>query len=140
MPAKDELERISISLPGTLLQEMDKRVVRQGYSSRSELIRDLIRERLVEEKWEGDVEQVVGVLTICFDHHQRGLSDKLADLQHNKYVNVFCSTHIHMDHHNCLETIILKGRPNEIEKLSITLGGLKGVKFARLTRASIIED
>ncbi|WP_457622260.1 nickel-responsive transcriptional regulator NikR [Persephonella sp.] len=131
--------RFSVSLPENLLKELDNRVIKKGYSSRSELIRDLIRELIIEEKWDYEAEEVFGVLTIIYDHHQRDLTRKMIDIQHSKYVNILCSTHVHLDHHNCLETIIIKGKPSEIEKLSIEIGGLKGVKFSKLTKSSKVE-
>lgn len=136
MKKRDETIRFTVSLPGHLLEELNRRVVTKGYSSRSELIRDLIRERLVEDKWAQDTEEVYGVLTISYDHHQRELSDRLIDIQHNRYANVLCSTHVHLDHHNCLETIVIKGKPSEIERISLRIAGLKGVIFSKLTRAS----
>ncbi len=138
--AKADLQRFSVSLPAGLLAELDRRVTRQGYPSRSELVRDLIRERLVTEKWERGRGTVYGTLTISYDHHQRGLADRLAEAQHNRYINVLCSTHVHVDHHHCLEVILLRGRPAEIEKLAIRIGGLKGVRFSRLTRASTLAE
>jgi CopG family nickel-responsive transcriptional regulator len=136
----DDLQRFSVSLPAGLLAELDRRVTGRGYASRSELVRDLIRERLVAEKWEQGRGTVYGTLTISYDHHTRGLADRLAELQHNRYVNVLCSTHVHVDHHHCLEVILLRGRPDEIEKLAIRIGGLKGVRFSRLTRASTLAE
>jgi len=134
----DELVRFSVSLPRRLLDDLDARFTRQGYPSRSELVRDLIRERLVAERWEGGRSPVVGVLVISYDHHRRGLTDRLIDLQHDRRLNVLCTTHVHLDHDHCLETLILKGRPAEIRKLATRIGGLKGVRFARLTRASAL--
>jgi CopG family nickel-responsive transcriptional regulator len=127
--------RFSVSLPSNLLDELDRRVTSKGYASRSELIRDMIRERLVAAAWQGDAD-VAGVLTIMFDHHQRELAQRLIDIQHNQHVHVLCSTHVHLDHHNCLETIILQGHPPEIEHIGAEIGGLKGVKFSKLTRTS----
>jgi CopG family nickel-responsive transcriptional regulator len=127
--------RFSVSLPGNLLEALDHRVTSRGYTSRSELVRDMIRERLVEDAWQAG-DEVAGVLVIIFDHHQRELAQKIIDIQHNQDVHVLCSTHVHLDHHNCLETIILQGRPPEIEQIVAEIGGLKGVKFAKLTRTS----
>lgn len=138
--ADDDLQRFSVSLPASLLAELDRRITNQGYPSRSELVRDLIRERLVAEKWEQGKGTVFGTLTISYDHHTRGLADRLAELQHNRYINVLCSTHVHVDHHHCLEVILLRGRPAEVEKLAIRIGGLKGVRFSRLTRASTLAE
>ncbi|NEX18979.1 nickel-responsive transcriptional regulator NikR [Thiorhodococcus mannitoliphagus] len=127
--------RFSVSLPGNLLDELDRRVTSRGYASRSELVRDMIRERLVEDAWQAG-DEVAGVLVIIFDHHQRELTQKLIDVQHRQEVHVLCSTHVHLDHDNCLETIILQGHPPEIEHIVAEIGGLKGVKFAKLTRTS----
>jgi CopG family nickel-responsive transcriptional regulator len=136
MSTTDETIRFSVSLPKPLLDELDRRVVGKGYASRSELVRDLIRERLVEEAWERGDEEVAGVLTIVYDHHQRELTQHILDIQHRQYVHVVATTHVHIDHHNCLETIILRGLPAEIERLSQEIGGLRGVRFADLTRTS----
>jgi CopG family nickel-responsive transcriptional regulator len=131
--------RFSVSLPGNLLKEIDRRVIKKGYASRSEFVRDLIREKMVEDKWQNTKEDVVGVLSISYDHHERDLARKIMEAQHNRYVNVLCSTHVHLDHNNCLETIIIKGTPPEIEKINIKIAGLRGVKFAKLTRASKVD-
>jgi CopG family nickel-responsive transcriptional regulator len=137
---REETIRFSVSLPRALLEELDRRVVNKGYASRSELVRDLIRERIVEETWErGDME-VAGVLTIVYDHHQRELTQHILDIQHRQYIHVVATTHVHMDHHNCLETIIIRGMPAEIERLSLEIGGLRGVRFSELTRASRIQN
>jgi CopG family nickel-responsive transcriptional regulator len=139
--AKDErVTRFSVSLPDSLLAELDRRVIRRGYASRSEFVRDLIRERMVEDKWKTDTEKVVGVLTISYDHHQRGLLQKIVDLHHSQYINILCTTHVHLDRHNCLETIIIKGHPQEIERIAVKSAGLRGVRFAKLTRASAVEN
>lgn len=139
MQNPDETIRFSVSLPRPLLDELDRRVVGKGYASRSELVRDLIRERLVEQTWENDGQDVAGVLTIVYDHHQRDLTQQIVDIQHRDFVHVIATTHVHLDHHNCLETIIIRGRPSDIETLSLEIGGLRGVRFADLTRASRLE-
>lgn len=139
MPKPEETIRFSVSLPRPLLEELDRRVIGRGYASRSELVRDLIRERLVEETWERGELEVAGVLTIVYDHHQRELTQHILDIQHRQYVHVVATTHVHMDHHNCLETIIIRGRAQEIERLSLELGGLRGVLFSKLTRAARVE-
>lgn len=140
MPNPDETIRFSVSLPKPLLDELDRRVIGKGYASRSELVRDLIRERIVEETWERGDEAVSGVLTIVYDHHQRELTQHILDIQHRQYVHVVATTHVHMDCHNCLEAIILRGMPEEIEQLSREIGGLRGVRFAELTRASKLQN
>jgi CopG family nickel-responsive transcriptional regulator len=139
MATGERVTRFSVSLPDSLLAELDHRVIRRGYASRSEFVRDLIRERMVEDKWETDGEEVVGVLTIGYDHHQRGLLQKIVDLHHSQYIHILCTTHVHLDPHNCLETVILKGRPQEIERIAVQSAGLRGVRFAKLTKASAVE-
>jgi len=134
----EKLTRFSITIPEELLEYLDSKVVNKGYSSRSEFIRDMIREKIIEDKWSGE-EEVIGVLTVIYDHHHRELTQKMIDIQHSRYINVMCTTHVHLDHHNCLETIIIRGKPSEIENISIKISGLKGVKFAKLTKTSKVE-
>lgn len=132
----DNIIRFSVSLPEHLLTELDDRIVKNGYASRSELVRDLIREKMVEDKWESDSQEAVAVLTIVYDHHQRELNQRMIDIQHNSHIHILCNTHVHVNHNNCLETIILQGAPKEIENLALAIGGLRGVKFSKLTKAS----
>jgi CopG family nickel-responsive transcriptional regulator len=139
MSNSDETIRFTVSLPRPLLDELDRRVVHKGYASRSELVRDLIRERLVDQSWERGDEEVAGVLTIVYDHHQRDLSGEIIDIQHRDFVHVVATTHVHLDHNNCLETIIIRGRPQEIERIRLEIGGLRGVRFSDLTRVSRLE-
>jgi CopG family transcriptional regulator, nickel-responsive regulator len=139
MHSPDDTIRFSVSLPRPLLEELDRRVVGKGYASRSELVRDLIRERLVEQTWEDPAAEVAGVLTIVYDHHQRDLTQHMLDIQHDEYVHVVATTHVHLDHHNCLETIIIRGLPADIERMRLMIGGLRGVRFSALTRASRLE-
>lgn len=134
----DEIIRFSVSLPTSLLESLDRGVIDKGYASRSEFIRDLIREKIVEEKWEQDSEGVVGVLTLIYDHHQGDLLNRMVQIQHNHHIHILCNTHVHVDHHNCIETIIIRGRAQEIEKIAIEIGGLRGVNFAKLTRSALL--
>jgi CopG family nickel-responsive transcriptional regulator len=138
MTKTDDTIRFSVSLPSGLLKQLDKRVGKKGYASRSEFVRDLIREQIVETKWTESDEDVFGVLTIGYDHHQRGLTQKIVDAQHSAYVNILCSTHVHLDHHHCLEAIIIKGRPRDIESIRMRIGGIRGVEFAKLSKASTV--
>ena len=139
MHSADETIRFTVSLPRPLLGELDRRVVAKGYASRSELVRDLIRERLVEQSWEDPDAEVAAVLTIVYDHHQRDLTQNMLDIQHDAVVQVVATTHVHLDHHNCLETIIIRGRPADIEQMRLTIGGLRGVRFSALTRVSRLD-
>lgn len=131
--------RFSVSLPHKLLTTLDEKIIAKGYSSRSEFVRDLIREQITEDRWQEDNSEVFGNLTLVYDHHQRDLAAKMIEIQHNNTAAILCSTHVHLDHSNCLESIILKGTPREIEKISLELGGLKGVRFSKLTRTTRFE-
>ncbi|MBK7703464.1 MAG: nickel-responsive transcriptional regulator NikR [bacterium] len=139
MTARETI-RFSVSLPATLLAELDRRIVGRGYDSRSEFVRDLIRARLVEEAWAGAGSEVHGVLTIVYDHHRRGLTDKLHQVQHHRFVHILCTQHVHLDHDHCLEVIVLRGTPGEIERMALEIGGLKGVSFAELARTAVVDD
>ncbi|PAF44273.1 nickel-responsive transcriptional regulator NikR [Helicobacter sp. 11S02596-1] len=133
---QDNIIRFSVSLQQNLLDELDNRIIKNGYASRSELVRDMIREKLVEDNWENQsLDSAIAVLTIVYDHHQRELNQRMIDVQHHSTTAILCNTHVHIDNCNCLETIILKGSPLEIQKLSLEIGGLKGVKFSKLTKA-----
>ena len=136
MGTKENTIRFTVSLPEGLLKELDRRVGGKGYASRSEFVRDLIRDQILETRWADSDEDLVGVLTISYDHHERGLTQRVLDAQHSSYVNILCSTHVHLDHHNCLEAIIIKGKPKDIEQIRTQIGGIRGVKFARLSKAS----
>jgi CopG family nickel-responsive transcriptional regulator len=135
----DATIRFTVSLPGGLLDELDARIVRRGYSSRSELVRDLIRKEMVRDAWAGGDTEMIGVLAIAYDHHQTGLTDRLHAVQHKRFVHVLCTQHVHIDHHNCLETIVLRGHPDEIAGLALEIGGQKGVRHAELTRMGPAE-
>lgn len=136
----EDIIRFSVSLPKQLLNELDNKVSTQGYASRSEFTRDLIRDKIVRDSWEMGDGDLIGVLSIIYDHHQNELLNKMTRLQHDSEIEVVCSTHVHIDHHNCLEIIVLKGQANGIRSFSDKIAGLKGVKFAELTRAAVPES
>ncbi len=132
-----QIVRFSVSLPLELLKKLDEKTLQKGYSSRSEVVRDMIRELIVEEKWEKK-EEVIGVLVIMYDHHKHGLTEKMLEVEHANPSQILCTTHVHLDHETCLETIIIKGKPEEIEATSVKIGGLNGVKFAKLVKTAPI--
>jgi len=129
--------RFSVSLPEKLLVELDKKVNEQGYASRSEYTRDLIRERIVKDSWKEDSTNVIGVLTMIYTHHQNDLVDRILTIQHDAKIKIMCNTHVHVDHDNCLETIMIEGAVSEIKAFAQKIGGLKGVKFSKLVEAAI---
>ena len=126
-----DLERFGISLPKDLLGKFDKVINKKGYQNRSEAIRDLMRENLVKEAIEADRE-VVGTVTIVYDHHVRDLSDKLTHTQHDHHKNILSTTHIHLDHDNCLEVLVVKGKSEKVKGLGEKLISTKGVKHGKL--------
>ena len=137
---EESVTRLSISLEPHLLAELDSRIITQGYSSRSELVRDMIRQKLVEESWQDESQDNIAVLVVVFDHHQRELNQRIIDIQHNANIDILCSTHIHIDAHNCLESIMLKGKPSAVQNFALEMAGLKGVKFSKLTRTSRFDE
>jgi CopG family transcriptional regulator, nickel-responsive regulator len=133
----DKIVRFSISLEQSMFDYIENDVLKTGYASRSEFIRDLIRQKMVEKKWENETE-CLGVLTILYDHHYNELSDKMVEIQHGHLLNVSCSLHMHVTHHDCLEVIVIKGSPTEIEKIASQISGLKGVKHAQLAKTALV--
>ncbi len=135
------LIRTGISLEQDLLERFDKIVRQKGYGSRSEAIRDLVRDHFVEEDIVSN-KVVVATLTLVYDHHQPKLSEQLIGAQHDYKGRVLASTHVHLDHHNCLEVIILKGRGTEAKAFADKLLSLKGVKHGKLvlTNTGVSQD
>ena len=126
------LVRTGLSLERELLERFDTAINRRGYQNRSEAIRDLIREHLVEGAAEEN-KVIVGTLTMVYDHHQPNLSAKLIEAQHAAASKVLAATHVHLDHHHCLEVVILKGRNGEVKSLADRILSLRGVKHGQLT-------
>ena len=129
------LFRFGISLEKKLLDEFDILIKRKNYSNRSEAFRDLIRQELVKEEW-AEGSEVVGAITLVYDHHKRELVNKLTDIQHDFQGTIISTQHIHLDHDNCLELIAVKGAPTDIGKLADTLKSVKGVKHGTLSMSS----
>ena len=125
-------ERVGVSLDKKLLSLFDQLIRKEGYSNRSEAIRDLIRSRLSKDQLGKPTAHAVAGVFLVYDHHVTKLSQKLVDLQHSYLLQVIASTHVHLDHDNCLEIIILKGMVGEIEKLANNITCLKGVKLSRM--------
>lgn len=126
-----KLIRFGVSFPETLLKQFDKLIKKKKYPNRSEAIRDLIRRELIKEEIDSDAE-VAGVLNILYDHHKYALSEKLNSLQHEYYESIISSTHVHLNHDNCLEVILLKGKAKNIKKFADQIISVKGVKHGDL--------
>lgn len=127
-----ELERIGVSLDRKLLGRFDKLIADQGYRNRSEALRDLIRRRLSEDELTQPSARAVAGIFLVYNHHLPGLVQKLTKLQHHHLLHIISSTHIHLDHDNCLELIIMKGRVRDIKQLADKMSSLRGVKLSRL--------
>jgi len=127
-----QITRFGVSLPNSLLTKFDLLIQQKGYQNRSEAIRDLIRDRLVKQEWEAN-EETVGAITIVYNHHTRLLSKVLTNLQHESYKAIISTLHVHLDQHNCLEVLVVKGKGNELKKMSDRLIGTKGVKHGNLS-------
>ncbi len=130
------LVRFGISLDGELLDRFDRIIKAKGYATRSEAIRDLMREKLVEERWEQGTGEVAGTITIVYSHHTNGLGDLLTDLQHAYHHLIVSTMHVHLDHDHCLEVLVVKGRPDEARAVADRLTSVKGVLHGRLTLTS----
>lgn len=130
------VERFSASLEADLLARFDRFIARRGYGNRSEALRDLIRKALVADEWQGGDDEVVGVVTLVYDHHRPNLLNRIIRIQHESRAAVISSAHVHLDHHNCLETIIVRGRPAQVRALADSLTALKGVKNGSLSAAT----
>jgi CopG family transcriptional regulator, nickel-responsive regulator len=132
------LQRIGISLEDELLERFDELIAEKGYVNRSEAVRDLIRSELVQREWSAsraDEERVV-VVTLVYDHDSASLSQKLTHIQHENHLAVVSSLHVHMDPHNCLEVLVLRGRARDIVAMGEGLVSTRGVKFGRVVPAT----
>ena len=115
-----------------LLHRFDDLIEQRGYSSRSEAIRDLVRQELVKEEWASPSNEVLGTVTIVYEHHEHELANVLADLQHQYHDAIVCSTHVHLDAHNCLEVVIVRGSSARIRYIANSLVSTKGVKHGEI--------
>ena len=132
----EKVVRFSTTIAPKLLEQFDKILEEKGYANRSEGIRDLIRNFIVASEWEGGDGEAVGSLTLLYDHDVRGVSDKLVELQHSHHANILSSMHVHLDEHNCLEVLVIKGRAGEIQRISDALIAARGVKHGELVMTS----
>jgi CopG family nickel-responsive transcriptional regulator len=137
------LQRIGVSLEDSLLQQFDEHITARGYTNRSEALRDLIREQLVAREWariEDDEAEQVAVVTLVYEHDSMDLSKRLTHIQHQSPEAVVSALHIHLDHHNCLEVLILRGKARQILRMGEQLTAIRGVKFGKLIPATTGEN
>ncbi len=127
-----ETVRFGVSLDADLLDSFDALIKKMGYDNRSEAIRALIREKLVEEEWQSPTAETFAVLFLVYDHHAMSVDRRLTDAQHEHLTNTVSTLHVHIDRENCLEVVVLKGPGQEIRSFGQSLLGMRGVKYGRL--------
>ncbi len=135
-----ETVRFGVSIDDKLLDSFDRLIDRKGYMNRSEAIRDLIRGALVELKWEAGEEETVGTVTLVYNHHVRDLSDKLTEQQHLHHGEIVSALHVHLDAHNCLEVLVVRGKARDVKRIADELIGVKGVKHGKLVMTTTGEE
>lgn len=130
------VERFGVSMAPDLLEQFDALIAERGYTNRSEAIRDIVRDYLVEAKWEQGEEEVIGTITLVYDHHQHDLTEQLTDLQHHFHEAVISTLHVHLDSHHCLEVLVVRGPAAQVRSLADRLISIRGVKHGKLTCAT----
>lgn len=124
-------------MEGQLLRKFDRFVNLKGYENRSEAVRDLVRDALIQQSWEEEEQIVAGTILLFYNHHQRNLLNELTKIQHSMHHNIMSTTHFHLDHSSCLELIIVKGKARDIQELSNSMTSLKGVDYGKFTVAPV---
>lgn len=137
---REYVGRISLSLPRGLLDDLDTMIRQMGYDSRSHAIADMVRDRLVEHRQQYGNSEVAGAITLVYDHHKRDLQNVLTAIQHDHGQLVISTLHVHLDHHNCLEVLAVRGKASAIRKLADALISVRGVKHGKLTITSTGKD
>ncbi len=132
----EKAARFGVSMPAGLLRAFDGAIRQKGYANRSEALSDLVRDFLSMQKWEGSDAEVCGALVLIYDHEKRGLSDKLVDLQHEEHRHILSTMHIHLDERSCMEMMAMRGKANEVKRISDRLMVIKGVKQGKLIMTS----
>ena len=127
-----QIERVGVSLEKELLGAFDKLIAGKGYQSRSEAIRDLIRQQLSSDRISNEKAEAVAAVVLVYDHHATAIMKRLTELQHSHFIKTISSLHIHLDHHDCLEVIVLRGKVGEINRMGDKLLSIKGVKLGRI--------
>jgi CopG family transcriptional regulator, nickel-responsive regulator len=131
-----DLSRTGVSIGAGLLELFDRFIENQGYKNRSEALRDLIRDRLVTKSVLSPNVEVVGTVTLIYDHHSRLLPEKLTDIQHQHHAQIISTVHAHLDHDTCLEVVVVRGKSKLIQQLADLLISTKGVQHGRLVMSS----
>jgi CopG family nickel-responsive transcriptional regulator len=137
----DNMVRFGVSIEDDLLDRFSGYMIRKGYTNRSEALRDLIRDTLNREEWEGGEAESIGTVSMIYSHESREMTQRLTKAQHDQMSNIVASLHVHVDRHNCLEVLVLRGRGRDLQKLGDSILSTRGVKhgstsFTTLTTIS----
>lgn len=135
-----KLTRFGVSLDETLLVAFDRLCARKSYSNRSEALRDLIRRALGEEDYSTADGQAAGTLTLVYDHHRHDLARRIMNIQHEYHDIIVAATHVHLDHDNCLEVLVLRGEAGRVQSLADKLVSTRGVRHGSFSPAPLDED
>jgi CopG family transcriptional regulator, nickel-responsive regulator len=127
-----KITRFGVAMDKGLLNKFDRLIIRKGYHNRSEALRDLVRNNLVEDQWKTANNETIGTITIVYSHSVREITDILTELQHHYHKEIISCMHVHLDAHNCLEVLAVKGKSDNIKKIADTLIATKGVKHGKL--------
>lgn len=131
------LKRFGVSMEGVLLKKFDQLIQQRGYENRSEAVRDLVRDALIQQSWEDSEEIVAGSILLFYNHHQRNLQEEMTKIQHDMHDYILATTHFHLNHDSCLELIVVKGKAKDIQLLSNKMTSLKGVDYGKFTVAPV---
>jgi len=134
-----KVARVTISVEESLLAQFESYIANNGYPTRSEAMKGLMRQALVGQEWQKGTD-VAGTISIVYDHHKRGTMEKLTDAQHAFGDLIVCTQHVHLDHHNCMEVIVVRGHAAKIRKLVTSLQAVKGIKHSSLMMATTGKD
>lgn len=138
---KDELVvRFTVSIPPKLMPQLDKMIAEKGYVNRSQAVADMIRNDLVDHRQKSGNEEIAGTITLVYDHHKQNVQAVLTDIQHDHHEVIISTMHVHLDHHNCLEVLVVKGKAGVIKTIADELIAAKGVKHGKLTVTTTGKD
>jgi CopG family nickel-responsive transcriptional regulator len=137
---EEKVSRFSVSVPGKLLKELDAMIKQKGYSNRSQAIADMIKDHLVEHNEKLGKKEIAGTITLVYDHHKSNIQATLTDTQHEYHDCIISTVHVHLDHDNCLEVLIVKGMADVIRKIADELIACKGIKHGKLTVTTTGKD
>lgn len=132
--------RFSISVPASLAKQLDRMTREKGYDNRSLAVADMIRDRLVDHRQSFGDAEIAGTITLVYDHHRPHVQATLTDIQHDHHEVILATLHVHLDHHNCLEVLAVRGQASTVKKIADALIAARGVKHGKLTVTTTGKD